>query len=82
MQQVTGKTQVDNDVCRMLVRGLLIPSKKKKRALVKKQSFHGISCSPKAVGVGLSAKLLQTSTQFNSKTLEYSTITISVTLEK
>lgn len=30
MQQVTGKTQVDNDVCRMLVRGLLVPSEKKK----------------------------------------------------
>lgn len=30
MQQVTGKTQVHNDVCRMLVRGLLVPSEKKK----------------------------------------------------
>jgi hypothetical protein len=70
MQQVTGKTQVDNVVCRMLVRGLLVPSEREKRALVKKQSFHGVSCSPKEVG--LSAKLLQNPTQFNSKTLEYS----------
>jgi hypothetical protein len=69
MQQVTGKTQVDNVVCRMLVRGLLVPSEREKRALVKKQSFHGVSCSPKEVG--LSAKLLQNPTQFNSKTLEY-----------
>jgi hypothetical protein len=53
MQQVTVRTQPDGDVCRMLVRGLLVlpdNQRKKKCSCEEKKSFNGVPCSPKAVG--------------------------------
>jgi hypothetical protein len=44
----TGKTQPDDDVCWLVVRGLLVPAKK--GAGEKKQSFDLVSCSPLAAG--------------------------------